>query len=211
MARATKFDDQLGVAGNYCLDFANTVVGRAGSGLHDRLGSYRDILRWAEVTGILDTPIVSRLEAKALQDDRGAARIHEMARTFRDAVHEVFSSIVAGSRAPSDSLSILNRQTFRLIGQTKFSLSSGHVERFWAGADDALDRVLWPVAWSVFDLLSGSEVERVRECENTDCHWLFVDRSRNRSRRWCDMRQCGNIIKARRHYRRHGRRPQQSK
>ena len=47
-----------------------------------------------------------------------------------------------------------------------------------------------------------AERARVRICEAPDCEWLFYDTSKNRSRRWCDMRQCGNRMKARRHYRR---------
>lgn len=54
------------------------------------------------------------------------------------------------------------------------------------------------VALSALSLLP--EVHRIRICLN--CHWLFVDRSRNRSRRWCDMAVCGNRQKAMRHYRR---------
>jgi len=44
----------------------------------------------------------------------------------------------------------------------------------------------------------NDELSRVRECANQECHWLFVDRSRNRSRRWCDMAICGNVMKVRR-------------
>ena len=68
-----------------------------------------------------------------------------------------------------------------------------------AEADD-LQTLLWPVVWSAVELLTGGPVERVRECDNDPCGWLFVDMSRNRSRRWCDMRDCGNRVKARRHY-----------
>ena len=44
------------------------------------------------------------------------------------------------------------------------------------------------------------EPERLKICPN--CQWLFLDRSRNRSRAWCDMAVCGNRAKASRHYRR---------
>jgi predicted RNA-binding Zn ribbon-like protein len=60
--------------------------------------------------------------------------------------------------------------------------------------------MLWPVARSAADLLTSQEQSRVRECAASDCGWLFLDLSRNRSRRWCDMETCGNRTKARRHY-----------
>ena len=61
--------------------------------------------------------------------------------------------------------------------------------------------ILWPIAKSAADLLIPPELE-VRLCKAPDCAWLFLDKSRNRSRRWCDMKVCGNRQKARRHYQR---------
>jgi len=51
-------------------------------------------------------------------------------------------------------------------------------------------------------VLTGEALARVRECGGTACNWLFLDESRNRSRRWCSMESCGNRAKARRHYHR---------
>ena len=73
----------------------------------------------------------------------------------------------------------------------------------WDGASDALDRMLWPIVWSAVELLKSDELAHVRECANDQCSWLFLDLSRNHSRRWCDMQSCGNLVKARRHYARH--------
>ena len=63
-----------------------------------------------------------------------------------------------------------------------------------------LRRPLWPVLWSAADLLTSDRLARVRSCGDPRCGWLFLDTSRNRSRRWCDMADCGNRAKARRHY-----------
>src|SRR5690606_34555848 len=67
---------------------------------------------------------------------------------------------------------------------------------------NALDQVLWPVAVSAAELLTSADRERVKECAADTCNWLFLDMSRNRSRRWCDMKECGNRAKARRFYKR---------
>lgn len=72
----------------------------------------------------------------------------------------------------------------------------------WAGDVEALDRVLWPVVRSAAELLTSGDLDRVRRCAGDDCAWLFLDRSRNGSRRWCDMTVCGNRSKVRRFYRR---------
>ena len=72
----------------------------------------------------------------------------------------------------------------------------------WTGDEAALDRMLWPVVGSAADLLTSEDLDRVGECQGDGCGWLFIDMSRNHSRRWCDMGDCGNRAKARRHYRR---------
>ena len=64
-----------------------------------------------------------------------------------------------------------------------------------------LDQMLWPIIRSAAELLTSDKLDRVCECPGENCGWLFIDMSRNRSRRWCDMKDCGNRAKARRHYR----------
>ena len=59
--------------------------------------------------------------------------------------------------------------------------------------------MLWPVAHSAAGLLTADDLARVRECAAEHCTWLFVDHSKNRSRRWCDMQSCGNAAKVRRY------------
>ena len=74
----------------------------------------------------------------------------------------------------------------------------------WPAGASALELPLWPALWSAAELLMAPELARVRECES--CSWLFLDTSRNHTRRWCSMEDCGNVAKARRHYaRRHAR------
>src|SRR5260221_3971430 len=74
----------------------------------------------------------------------------------------------------------------------------------WPAQPDALDRMLWPVAYSAADLLTNPELlSRVGECaDDRGCGYLFLDMTKNRSRRWCDMKDCGNRAQAQRHYER---------
>ncbi len=65
-----------------------------------------------------------------------------------------------------------------------------------AESGDALDAA---TALSALRLVSAPEQDRIKICAN--CGWLFLDRSKNRSRTWCDMAVCGNRTKAHRHYR----------
>lgn len=72
----------------------------------------------------------------------------------------------------------------------------------WQSSDLDLSLPCWPIVYSASQLLASNRLDRVRQCAGDDCGWLFLDTSRNHSRRWCDMADCGNRAKARRHYRR---------
>src|SRR6267154_2752857 len=63
----------------------------------------------------------------------------------------------------------------------------------------ALDAAMQPLVESAVNLLTSAKLERLRRCGNSTCYWLFVDETRNHSRRWCEMASCGNVLKVRRH------------
>ncbi len=65
---------------------------------------------------------------------------------------------------------------------------------------DSLNAVLSEIAVSFADMLTNGDPIRIRVCENPDCRWIIYDRSKNRTRRWCEgPTGCGNLIKVRRH------------
>ena len=70
------------------------------------------------------------------------------------------------------------------------------------GDEISLDKMIWAVARSAADLLTSADLKRVGVCAGEGCGWLFFDTSKNNSRRWCAMEDCGNRAKARRHYQR---------
>jgi len=70
-------------------------------------------------------------------------------------------------------------------------------------AEPGANASLTPILWSAADLLVSRRLERVRQCANSQCLWLFLDDSKSGNRRWCSMSACGNRAKAHRHYLRH--------
>ena len=95
----------------------------------------------------------------------------------------------------------------RAILDTELGLSLAHQRLvpvdgawIWEFVGDGADAMLWRLAADASDLLTSPDIDRVRECSGDTCSWLFLDKSRNRSRRWCDMADCGNRSKARRYY-----------
>ena len=62
--------------------------------------------------------------------------------------------------------------------------------------------MLWPIALSAASVFGSDEVSRLKQCGGASCGWLFLDTTRNHSRQWCRMADCGNVAKVRRFRRR---------
>jgi predicted RNA-binding Zn ribbon-like protein len=191
------------IAGELCLDFINTLDNRpVPERRQELIQSYDDLLDWATQAGALSAAQRSVLLREAASHPKDAAAVRARAVELREHLYRIMTAVARNRRASKDDLSDFNtylgealshlelhpaRKAFRL------ALPERHLQ---------LDSVWWPIARSASDLLSSDDLESVRECGADTCRWLFVDRSKNHSRRWCDMRVCGNRIKARKFYRR---------
>jgi predicted RNA-binding Zn ribbon-like protein len=187
--------------GALCLDFANTVSGRPDAGT-ERLREFSDLLRWAGEAGVVDPEANERLARQAESDPRGARRTLAAAVALREALYRIFSALAAGGRPPPADVDLLNGALSRCLAFLEVQPRGKGFAWVWSPEPERFDRVLWPVARSAAEFMTSAEAGLVRECASEHCSWLFVDRSRTRRRRWCDMRICGNRAKARRHYHR---------
>lgn len=190
------------IGGNAALDFTNSVQGWSG-GLPrgDQLGDYDDLLAWGEAAGVIDRGTARRLRSEAAQRPREAARTLARAAELRRLLYRLFAAVAAGRHPAAADLQALNAALARALPhQVLVARGDGFA---WAWEDSpALDAVLWPVLRAAADLLASDRRARLRECGGENCGWLFLDETKNRSRRWCEMSVCGNRAKARRHYRR---------
>ena len=190
-------------AGELCLDFANTLEWHASEHPVERLNDFADLIAWGEATGILPADRAERLRHLAERRPENAAAAFDRAIILREAVYRIFSNLSVEGRANSDDLAILNETLSQSSSRQRVIPSSNGFTWDWTDNSDALDQVLWPVARSAAELLTSNRLDRVQRCaDDRGCGYLFIDMSRNRSRRWCSMESCGNRAKARRHYER---------
>jgi predicted RNA-binding Zn ribbon-like protein len=190
------------IAGSPALDFVNTVGGIRGGTHNDKLDTYADIVQWGLLSGTLNRSEAERLAAIGRTRPETAARVVRRAKAFREALHGVFAGVLRAQSAPSGDLSIVNDEIGRALSHMRLRQRAHGWEWKWETGRDALDAPLWTVARSAGELLTSREIDRLRECASETCGWYFLDHSRNRSRRWCDMKGCGNREKLRRY--RHG-------
>jgi predicted RNA-binding Zn ribbon-like protein len=185
------------------LDFHNTVQGyHLHEPSYDYFQTYADLATWARQAELVDSDEERWLNDKAERDPGRAESVLQRARTLREAMHRVFSAASAGLPQHREWLGKLNHEIARAMSQARIEPTPLGYEWRWPDFPNELESLLWPVAKSAADLLTSEKLDRVRECAGDTCGWLFIDASKNRSRRWCDMRDCGNTAKARRYYQR---------
>ena len=190
------------IAGALCLDFANTLHDTQAEDKGEELNAISDLLQWAAEAGVLSAADHRRLTAHYEHDRRATADALAKAVAVRDLLISIFAGIAKGGAVPSQRLSALNSALAEVPGVLRVRKDAGRMGSEWTSAADGLPKVLFSVLADAAELLASERVGRIRECGAADCTWLFVDESRNRSRRWCDMTACGNRMKARRHYER---------
>jgi predicted RNA-binding Zn ribbon-like protein len=191
------------VAGSLPLDFANTLDNRGDPEREEeRLRSYSDLVAFLHQSEAIPDALARKLNARAAREPRAAAALLTRARELREALNRVFAAIALGeSPAPKD-LDRVNEEIATAAKHSRLQPAGTSFAWTWSGDADALERALWPILRGAAELLTSEQLSRVRVCEAITCRWVFLDTSRNRTRRWCDMKLCGNRAKARRFYER---------
>lgn len=203
------------VGGAASLDFVNTVSGRTRrpdkkSGRDyadfyhtDKLDTYADLLTWSLKAELIDEKETKRLLQIAEREPLETEKVFKRALILRESIYRLFKSVVEGWQPETGDLERLNRELATARKHQKFSASKSGFGFEWIDRENALDSMLWQICESAVEMLSTGDLTRIRQCGNDTCNWLFLDTSRNRSRQWCDMRDCGNLAKVRRFRQRH--------
>jgi predicted RNA-binding Zn ribbon-like protein len=187
--------------GNLALDFINTVSNRPSEHPIERLVDYRDLVFFGLEEKLYLHESVDALHVRAGRFPGTGKAALQKAVEFREALFAIFSAVVEHRAIPGNALQRFSFMLQEALSQVKIE-HDGH--RFiwkWMRMNDQLTSVLWPIARAAADLLLSDELEHVRMCASKECAWFFLDRTKNHRRRWCDMKTCGNRVKARRHYR----------
>ncbi|HMB89813.1 MAG TPA: ABATE domain-containing protein [Rhodothermales bacterium] len=202
---ASYWTDQFKVVGgNAALDFINTISERHSDAPVERIRSYSDLVAASQQIGVL-TEAQARLLLEASREAPEAAEvIRRQAVALRELLYGMFSAVANGREPSPSDLDRFNEMLSEALTHLRVEcISEGTFAWAWDERSGALDRMLWPFLRAAATLLVSARLGRVQACAADDCGWLFLDMSRNRSRRWCDMADCGNRAKARRFKERH--------
>ena len=198
--RERRFELRGGVVS---LDFINTVGSRLADSPGEYLRSYEDLLDWGGQAGLLGLEEAEGLSRRARLDPEGSQETLSRALALREALHRMISGAIAGESQDESDLSVLNRELSIALSHLRVAAADGEYSWGWYRSEDngeaLLDSALWPVAQSAAELLTSERLGRVKVCAGDGCGWVFLDESRNSSRKWCDSRDCGNRERVRRH------------
>jgi predicted RNA-binding Zn ribbon-like protein len=182
-----------------CLDFANTLAYR-GSTPTESLHTFADLVKWCDDARVIPPLFAQQLRSWSGKHPRRVTEIFSSAIALRELIYRIFHALASGATADDADLQDLNRE----LGDapSRISIRSAGDSFGWAIEESkpSANLILAAVLWSAGDLLAGPQLSKLRECSNEKCLWLFIDESKNGTRRWCSMSACGNRAKAHRHY-----------
>jgi predicted RNA-binding Zn ribbon-like protein len=198
------------IGGRLCLDFVNSVGGRTPASLsttagaaecvvrEDKLNDYGDLLAWSQHTGLLAEAEARKLLRASRQRQAEAAVVFARAIALREAIYRLCKAILNKTLPHQSDLEKLNQELAIAHGRVRLAAGEDNFVWAWTDTKNSLDLMLWQITDSAAEFLTIGDLTRLRECGGEDCGWLFEDTSKNRSRQWCDMRDCGNLAKVRR-------------
>jgi predicted RNA-binding Zn ribbon-like protein len=132
--------------------------------------------------------------------DLGAAagqRAVRSLRGLRNVIRRIADKYAARLEVPDNDWDSLNAYLDRVPIVRRVTVSGGKPEMIQISRGDKLEAALAAIAGSFAETVVQEDPSRIKVCRNKDCLWVFFDRSKNRSRRWCEN-TCGNLMKVRR-------------
>jgi|RhiMetdeSRZDD1v2_1073273.scaffolds.fasta_scaffold54363_2 predicted RNA-binding Zn ribbon-like protein len=190
-------------SGHAALEFTNTVNDHASEEPGETLFKYEDLLSWAKKIGLLREEQAQTLTRKAADQRNEASVVFTRSLKLREAIYRIFVAQTKGKSPANEDLAILNSVLAHLTSGAQVVHHSGRFEWQWNFDENVLEAPLWIIALSAVDLMTSENYKWVGQCADEDgCGWLFVDTSKNHSRRWCDINDCGNRAKQRRYQKR---------
>jgi len=185
-----------------CLDFANVIGWFLQEQSANKL-TYLHLLGWAKQAQVIQEKTFEKLQHQAKQSPKKTKQAIQKVLALREITYQILSAHIWKKPPTAKNLSSLNLLLSETLQHAQVASDQEKFVWSWTDSDTHLESPLWPVVRSVAELLTSDDLRRIGQCSSDNCPWLFYDTSKNHSRRWCSMKMCGNVAKARRHYTRH--------
>jgi len=184
------------LGGDLSLDFVNTVHDRHEEPLRDLLLNYLDLVIWVYSANAINDSQKEKLLQKGLENQIKANQVYKDSLQLREAFYDFILNLINQDETSSANIQLINQRVSRVFSNLELTQLEGRFVLDWKAESFGLESVLWPITRAFADLVTSEDISRIKKCPN--CGYLFVDNSKNKSRRWCSMEICGNRVKAQR-------------
>lgn len=183
-----------------CLDFVNSAYNTEKEVIVERLHTYSDILILAGRLELLDENVLKDLKIKAEKNTLEADQILKVARKIRQSMFHVFTALANGKTEDlsKEVLNDFNDAVKSALNNRIFIIVETELIFSWKDVLSNLMLPIWAFSLSAYELLKNEDQHLIKKC--SACEWLFLDKTKNHRRRWCDMQTCGSSEKSRRYY-----------
>ncbi|MEJ2262499.1 MAG: CGNR zinc finger domain-containing protein [Anaerolineales bacterium] len=183
--------------GNLSLNFVNTIHDRYEEPLEDYLHNYLDLITWANFADAINSSQKKRLLQRSRENQEEANQVYKDSIQLREAIYQCVVSLINRDEVSAVNMQVINQWLSKAFSNLELAQLDNSFVLDWKAENSGLESVLWPIIRSFADLVTSDDRGRIKQCSN--CGWVFVDNSKNKSRRWCSMETCGNRVKAQRH------------
>ena len=183
-----------------CLDFINTADEHLSEPVNELLTSYDRLVEWSVFSNAISEEQGETLLSLARQHPDKAAEALSFAITVRETLFRVLASAAADRQPEVVDMRAFNEILAKAMSHLHMTPALSNFSWTCALDENDLETMIWPAVWSAAELMTSRDLHFLRECAAEECEWLFLDTSKNHSRRWCSMKECGNRSKARTHY-----------
>lgn len=184
------------IGGHPALDLVNTLDWRFRDEQEELIADYAEMVRF-----VVQSDLIRAAEGRRLVRDAGpnkAAQIVTKTRELREAAAQVLYSAIDGDNPPIEAIRALEACFKDAEAHRKLNWSEKHLHWAFPSVSLVPELPLWILSLNTAQLITSGDMQMLRACGDPQCRWLFLDTSKNHTRRWCDMKICGNRMKARR-------------
>ena len=184
-------------AGHPALELVNTLDLRFSAQPEELLPTYQDLLRLAAQMRLMPPEQARKLGRTV--DEKDGRRVLSSVIELREALAAVLYAWTDHGKPPAGAMRVLQRHFQAAAIERQLGVGDYQLVWTWAGREQQAEIPWWKLAQAAAELLVSPDAQLIKDCGDPACRWLFLDLSKNHTRRWCDMKTCGNRMKARRH------------
>jgi predicted RNA-binding Zn ribbon-like protein len=185
------------VGSELALDFTNTSSGRGAPSHQEHLRAFSDVVNWAEHAKVVTPEDAAFIRSAVTGDPEESQRLFTLALQTRELVWAIASAMAEARAVPEELRQALTAAHAANLANAHMEVRGGAYIWAWSVHRSIASAILGPITLSALTLLMEKDLSRTKRCEGHECGWLFFDTTKNKTRRWCEMRVCGNRAKVR--------------